>query len=80
MNNSDNEEEVESGPDYNYILSMPIYNLTKEKKEELCKKRDEKVGICLGEECFRPTLKILSLSLPDPIKNKKKNWFCRYYK
>ena len=38
-------ETVDSGPDYNYILSMPIYNLTKEKKEELCKKRDEKVWI-----------------------------------
>ena len=45
LNNSDNEEEADSGPDYNYILSMPIYNLTKEKKEELCKKRDEKVRI-----------------------------------
>ena len=45
LNNSDNEEETDSGPDYNYILSMPIYNLTKEKKEELCKKRDEKVKI-----------------------------------
>lgn len=41
LNNSD-DEEVESGPDFNYILSMPIWNLTKEKKEELCKKRDEK--------------------------------------
>ena len=38
-------ERVDSGPDYNYILSMPVYNLTKEKKEELCKKRDEKVRI-----------------------------------
>ena len=44
LNNSD-DEEVESGPDFNYILSMPIWNLTKEKKEELCKKRDEKVNI-----------------------------------
>ena len=41
-------ERIDSGLDYldyNYILSMPIYNLTKEKKEELCKKRDEKVRI-----------------------------------
>ena len=37
-------ERVDSGSDYNYILSMPIYNLTKEKKEELCKKRDERYG------------------------------------
>ncbi|BFZ22006.1 hypothetical protein BsWGS_25045 [Bradybaena similaris] len=40
----DTEEETEdsSGPDFNYILSMPLWNLTKEKKEELCKQRDKK--------------------------------------
>ncbi|KAM9838066.1 DNA topoisomerase 2-alpha [Aulostomus maculatus] len=44
----DNEEEEEgteddaSGPDYNYLLSMPMWFLTKEKKEELCKQRDAK--------------------------------------
>uniref|UniRef100_A0A3Q3VN89 DNA topoisomerase 2 n=1 Tax=Mola mola TaxID=94237 RepID=A0A3Q3VN89_MOLML len=41
------EEEVEnddtSGPDYNYLLSMPMWFLTKEKKEELCKQRDAKL-------------------------------------
>uniref|UniRef100_A0A665VN09 DNA topoisomerase 2 n=1 Tax=Echeneis naucrates TaxID=173247 RepID=A0A665VN09_ECHNA len=40
------EEEIEedtSGPDYNYLLSMPMWFLTKEKKEELCKQRDTKL-------------------------------------
>merc|ERR1719369_2480863 len=32
----------EKGPDYDYLLGMPMWNLTKEKKEELCKKRDDK--------------------------------------
>uniref|UniRef100_A0A8C9UBH7 DNA topoisomerase 2 n=1 Tax=Scleropages formosus TaxID=113540 RepID=A0A8C9UBH7_SCLFO len=41
----DEEEKVEdsSGPDYNYLLSMPMWFLTKEKKEELCKQRDAKL-------------------------------------
>ncbi|XP_068162195.1 DNA topoisomerase 2-alpha isoform X2 [Antennarius striatus] len=40
------EEEAEkdtSGPDYNYLLSMPMWYLSKEKKEELCKQRDAKL-------------------------------------
>ncbi|KAJ8404372.1 hypothetical protein AAFF_G00341450 [Aldrovandia affinis] len=37
------EEEESSGPDYNYLLSMPMWFLTKEKKEELCKQRDTKL-------------------------------------
>lgn len=37
------EEENSTGPDYNYLLSMPMWFLTKEKKEELCKQRDAKV-------------------------------------
>lgn len=36
-------EEETSGPDYNYLLSMPMWFLTKEKKDELCKQRDAKV-------------------------------------
>ncbi|KAM9831950.1 DNA topoisomerase 2-alpha [Neosynchiropus ocellatus] len=41
---NENEEEAEDneGPDYNYLLSMPMWYLTKEKKEELCKQRDNK--------------------------------------
>ncbi len=37
------EKEDTSGPDYNYLLSMPMWFLTKEKKEELCRQRDAKV-------------------------------------
>ncbi|XP_072523094.1 DNA topoisomerase 2-alpha [Salminus brasiliensis] len=37
-------EEQTSGPDYNYLLSMPMWFLTKEKKDELCKQRDAKLG------------------------------------
>ena len=32
------------GDDYNYLLSMPMWSLTREKKEELLKNRDAKVG------------------------------------
>ncbi|XP_073539488.1 DNA topoisomerase 2-alpha [Phyllobates terribilis] len=41
------EEETEqstSGPDYNYLLNMPMWYLTKEKKDELCKQRDTKIA------------------------------------
>ncbi|XP_072178240.1 DNA topoisomerase 2-alpha-like [Diadema setosum] len=31
-----------SGPDYNYLLGMALWSLTKEKKEELLKNRDQK--------------------------------------
>lgn len=40
-------EEDTSGPDYNYLLSMPMWYLTKEKKDELCRQRDAKVTISL---------------------------------
>ena len=47
LNEGDEEEDEDdkSGPDFNYILGMPLWNLTKEKKELLCKQRDEKVNI-----------------------------------
>lgn len=34
-----------SGPDFNYILNMSLWCLTKEKVEEIIKQRDTKVGI-----------------------------------
>lgn len=37
------EKEDVSGPDYNYLLSMPMWYLTKEKKDELCKQKDAKL-------------------------------------
>ena len=36
-----------SGPDFGYLLSMAILSLSKEKKEELLKQRDDKVNIFL---------------------------------
>ena len=30
------------GPDYDYLLGMPMWNLTQEKKDDIIKKRDEK--------------------------------------
>lgn len=32
-----------SGPNFNYILNMPLWCLTKEKVDELLKQRDQKV-------------------------------------
>ena len=39
---SQEEEAEDKGPDYNYLLGMPLWNLTKEKKDALLKDRDEK--------------------------------------
>ena len=30
------------GPDYDYLLGMPMWNLTQEKKDAICKNRDER--------------------------------------
>ncbi|XP_015687762.1 DNA topoisomerase 2-alpha [Protobothrops mucrosquamatus] len=38
----ENEPTVAPGPDFNYLLNMPLWYLTKEKKDELCKQRDNK--------------------------------------
>uniref|UniRef100_A0A8B9PM84 DNA topoisomerase 2 n=1 Tax=Apteryx owenii TaxID=8824 RepID=A0A8B9PM84_APTOW len=39
---SDKESAPATGPDFNYLLNMPLWYLTKEKKDELCKQRDSK--------------------------------------
>lgn len=48
---AEGEEESETGgkgqPDYNYLLSMQLWSLTREKKEELLKNRDKKVSTML---------------------------------
>ena len=36
------DDEVETGPDYHYILTMPLWSLTHEDKEKLLKLRDAK--------------------------------------
>ncbi|XP_026548786.1 DNA topoisomerase 2-alpha-like, partial [Notechis scutatus] len=38
----ENESTAASGPDFNYLLNMPLWYLTKEKKDEMCKQRDNK--------------------------------------
>ena len=47
----DNEGEETRDPeeesDYNYLTSMQLWNLTKEKMEELLQNRDKKVNSCL---------------------------------
>uniref|UniRef100_A0A8C5K1X9 DNA topoisomerase 2 n=1 Tax=Jaculus jaculus TaxID=51337 RepID=A0A8C5K1X9_JACJA len=41
--NSEKSDSVtDSGPTFNYLLDMPLWYLTKEKKDELCKQRNEK--------------------------------------
>ncbi len=46
-NGNDSDSSVDSGsssgPNFNYILNMPLWCLTKEKVEELLKQRDLKV-------------------------------------
>lgn len=45
-NNSDAESEETtstSGPDYDYLLGMTMWSLTRERKEDLLRKRDEKI-------------------------------------
>jgi len=37
-----NEEEVESGPDFNYILGMPLWCLSRERKDDLVQKKEGK--------------------------------------
>ncbi|XP_013929424.1 PREDICTED: DNA topoisomerase 2-alpha [Thamnophis sirtalis] len=38
----ENESTTVSGADFNYLLNMPLWYLTKEKKDDLCKQRDNK--------------------------------------
>ena len=42
------------GPDYNYLLSMQLWSLTREKKDELLKNKDKKVsgGSHIRKELF----------------------------
>ncbi|XP_051014468.1 DNA topoisomerase 2-alpha isoform X1 [Acomys russatus] len=40
--NENSDSVTDSGPTFNYLLDMPLWYLTKEKKDELCKQRNEK--------------------------------------
>ena len=46
----ESEPEEQKSDDYNYLLSMSLWSLTREKKEELLKNRDEKVERGIGRE------------------------------
>lgn len=37
------DERAEEGPDFNYLVGMTMWNLSKEKKDELLKQRDAKL-------------------------------------
>ena len=41
ITDKDAEEEAEAGRDFNYILNMPIFSFTREKKEQLLKEAEE---------------------------------------
>ncbi|XP_068930320.1 DNA topoisomerase 2-alpha isoform X2 [Petaurus breviceps papuanus] len=40
--NEKSDSATDSGPTFNYLLDMPLWYLTKEKKDELCRQRSEK--------------------------------------
>ncbi|XP_036052357.1 DNA topoisomerase 2-alpha [Onychomys torridus] len=40
--NENSDSAPESGPTFNYLLDMPLWYLTKEKKDELCRQRNDK--------------------------------------
>ncbi|KAM6312297.1 DNA topoisomerase 2-alpha [Podargus strigoides] len=52
---SDKESAAATGPDFNYLLNMPLWYLTKEKKDELCKQRDNKEKELENLKCKRPS-------------------------
>uniref|UniRef100_A0A7M4E424 DNA topoisomerase 2 n=1 Tax=Crocodylus porosus TaxID=8502 RepID=A0A7M4E424_CROPO len=51
----DKEPTAASGPDFNYLLNMPLWYLTKEKKDELCKQRDSKEKELENLKCKSPS-------------------------
>merc|ERR1711994_255390 len=42
MEASDDEDDADSDKDFDYLMGMPMWSLTQERKDELCKKRDER--------------------------------------
>lgn len=52
---SDKESGAATGPDFNYLLNMPLWYLTKEKKDELCKQRDKKEKELENLKCKSPS-------------------------
>ncbi|XP_010186738.1 PREDICTED: DNA topoisomerase 2-alpha-like, partial [Mesitornis unicolor] len=54
-NESDKESAAAYGPDFNYLLNMPLWYLTKEKKDELCRQSDNKVKELENLKCKSPS-------------------------
>lgn len=54
----DEEAKAKGQPDFNYLLSMQLWSLTREKKEELLKNRDKKVGV---------STQPLTITVPVPV-------------
>ncbi|XP_069733450.1 DNA topoisomerase 2-alpha [Phaenicophaeus curvirostris] len=52
---SEKESAAATGPDFNYLLNMPLWYLTKEKKDELCKQRDNKEKELENLKCKSPS-------------------------
>jgi len=77
---TDSQESVggkEKGPDYDYLLGMPMWNLTQEKKDEICRKRDEKqqelkkLQGTTKEELWETDLQNFSVKLDEVEANEK---------
>ena len=71
-------KKVEKGPDYDYLLGMPMWNLTQEKIDEICKKRDDKqqelkeLQATTKEDLWQTDLKEFSDTL-DEVEQKETN-------
>jgi len=67
----------DKGPDYDYLLGMPMWNLTQEKIDEICKKRDEKIQelktlqATTKEQLFKVDLKEFLVKL-DEVEEKER--------
>uniref|UniRef100_A0A8C5QB52 DNA topoisomerase 2 n=1 Tax=Leptobrachium leishanense TaxID=445787 RepID=A0A8C5QB52_9ANUR len=75
IENEEEEQDVKSsGPDFNYLLNMPLWYLTKEKKDELCKQRDSKVTPLKRLDCMlQPQLSFIHLISCIPQEREEEN-------
>merc|ERR1719219_2474130 len=70
-------KEKDKGPDYDYLLGMPMWNLTQEKIDEICKKRDMKqqeLAVLIAttkEQLWQTDLKNFSAKL-DEVEEKER--------
>ena len=64
-------EDSGDGPDYNYILGMPLLSLTKEKKDELIKQKEDKLAEL--NKLLKTTIKQLWLKDLDDVLKEVQN-------